>query len=234
MMRDPAAREVAFQAVSLHVEVEGRVILNGVSLEVARGEVVLLKGKNGVGKSTLLRACSGITPVSKGSVWIAGCDVTSGSMLVRQQAGLAYVPQGGRVFAHLTVVEHLRIGARSGTDIPSWLVERTSAMGNRLGRLLSGGERQILALAAALATRPAVLLLDEPLASLALETAGRVLEALRAVAEKQGTAVLLAEHNVQQASEAVHRVIELSGGCLREDPNTHPAHRRVLHFPKSD
>jgi branched-chain amino acid transport system ATP-binding protein len=208
-------------------------VLRGVSLRVAEGELLALLGRNGMGKTTLLRAVSGLRPpqLLQGSVRVAGEQVSSLPSYQVARRGVSLVPQGRRVFGSLTVEENLQIVARPGG---SWDLARVYDLFPRLverrqqhGATLSGGEQQMLAIGRSLMTNPRLLLMDEPSEGLAPAVLDLILDRLRQI-KLQGQAVLLAEQNVDLALEVADRVCVLgeagtiawSGppATLRDDP----------------
>jgi branched-chain amino acid transport system ATP-binding protein len=185
--------------------VKGLPIVHGASLEVARGEVVTIIGPNGAGKSTLMKAIAGLVGIESGRVLLRGQDVTGRSADQVVGAGLGYVPQTGNVFTTLTIHENLRVGghllrgemaARLERAYQSFPVLATKR-GDR-ARTLSGGQRQMLAIARALMTDPSVVMLDEPTAGLAPKVVQEVFDRLRVLAQ-QGVAVLMVEQNAKGA-----------------------------------
>ncbi|MBI2298642.1 MAG: ABC transporter ATP-binding protein [Armatimonadetes bacterium] len=196
----------------------GRRILESISLAVGAGEVLAILGPNGAGKSTVLRAVHGLAQVTAGSVRFAGEDITGATPVANLRRGMAYLPQGGQVFAPLTVDEHLRLAcARLGlaagereaayARFPQLGEQRRQRAGS-----LSGGERQQVAIAAALLGRPQVLLADEPSIGLAPRVAREALEALDTARREVGAAVLLVEQNAALALEFATRVVLLLDG----------------------
>ena len=151
------------------VSYDGSRILRGVDLEVEPGQVVCLMGRNGVGKTTTLKAITGLAPTDAGSVLLDGTDLTGWRPERRARAGLGYVPQGRDIFPNLTVAENLRVGAVAQGKRLDGALERVfhlfpvlQEMLGRKGGVLSGGQQQQLAIGRALLTDPKVLLLDEP------------------------------------------------------------------------
>ena len=204
--------------------------LHGVDLSVGEGEIVGVLGPNGAGKSTLLSAIAGAARVFRGRVSLDGLELDGASVLGRRAAGLALVPEGRRLFGGLTIREHIQLGAECGCSGggggPATVrvgEERVLAAFPHLrGRLdqrvatLSGGERQMVAVAVALAARPRLLLLDEPCAGLAPMAAAGLLDAVRVVINEGGedapAGVLLVEQNPALAQRACDRFYALRDG----------------------
>jgi branched-chain amino acid transport system ATP-binding protein len=208
-------------------------VLRGVSLAVAEGELLALLGRNGMGKTTMLRAVAGLRPprLSGGSVTVAGEEVSALPSHQVARRGVSLVPQGRRIFGSLSVEENLQIVARPDGD---WDLGRVYELFPRLverrrqaGSTLSGGEQQMLAIGRALMTNPRLLLMDEPSEGLAPAVLDLILDRLRQL-KQHGQAVLLAEQNVDLALEVADRVCVLgeagtiawSGppATLRDDP----------------
>ena len=195
-------------------------ILHGVSLEVNKGEIVTVLGRNGAGKTTTLRSLVGLTPPRTGSVTILGRDTTRSSPYQIARLGVGYVPEGRRIFGNLTVLENLLVPAeRPGP----WNLERVFKLFPRLaerksqlGRQLSGGEQEMLAIARPLLLNPRLLLLDEPsqgLAPLIVQGVFRVVADMR----REGISVLLVEQNVRAAVEIADRAYVLDDGRVVYD-----------------
>jgi ABC-type branched-subunit amino acid transport system ATPase component len=193
-------------------------ILHGVSVAVYPGEMVAVIGPNGAGKSTLLKAIFGLLPVRSGQVLFKGEDVTHLSPDKLVLKGLSYVPQVDNVFPSMTILENLEMGAfvrRNGlkqrldqvfTLFPD-LAERKGEVAGRL----SGGQRQMLALARALMLDPDVLLLDEPSASLSPKMVGMIFDRINLI-NAAGAAILLVEQNAREALSVCHRAYVLAMG----------------------
>jgi len=192
-------------------------VLHGVSLGVAPGEVVAILGRNGMGKTTLIRSVVGFTPPRRGRVHFKGEDITAWAPFRRVERGMALVPQGRRVFASLSVRENLDV-ARSGAG--RWDLERVYGLFPRLrerapnrANKLSGGEQQMLAIGRSLMSNPALLLMDEPtegLAPLLVREVGRVIGELK----REGLSILLVEQNLPMAAAVADRVHVLSRGTI--------------------
>ena len=196
-------------------------ILHGVSVAVHEGEMVAVIGPNGAGKSTLLRAIFGLLRLRKGHVQLDGEDVTNWQPERLVPQGLSYVPQTENVFPSLSIQENLEMGAFIRRDSKKEALERVYELfpdlagrrGERAGKL-SGGQRQMLALARALMLDPKVLLLDEPSASLSPKMVDVIFERVGAI-NNAGTAVLLVEQNARQALSLCNRGYVLAMGQNR-------------------
>jgi branched-chain amino acid transport system ATP-binding protein len=194
-------------------------VLHGVSLRLAAGEAVAILGRNGVGKTTLIRSIVGFTPPRRGRVRFEGHDIERLSPHQISRRGIGLVPQGRRIFSPLSVRENLLLGARA-TSGAGWTEERALALFPRLreraqqsGGTLSGGEQQMLAVARALMTNPRLLLLDEPsegLAPLIVREIGRIVVRLK----QEGLSILLVEQNVPLALRVADRVYVMSKGQM--------------------
>jgi len=192
-------------------------VLQGISLQVAASEVLGILGRNGMGKTTLIRSIIGFTPPRRGRVGFKGQDITRWPPYRMVESGMALVPQGRRVFPSLTVRENLEV-ARSGRG--PWTLDRVHQLfprlhergGNRANKL-SGGEQQMLAIGRALMTNPDLLLLDEPtegLAPLLVLEVGRVIKELK----REGLSILLVEQNLPLALSVADRTHILSRGQI--------------------
>jgi branched-chain amino acid transport system ATP-binding protein len=192
-------------------------ILQGASLRVDPGEVVAVLGRNGVGKTTLVRSILGLTPPRRGRIAYQGADITRLAAYRIARLGLGYVPQGRRIFPSLSVRENLAVAARGQGR---WSLERIlelfpnlSHRLRQLGGKLSGGEQQMLAAGRALVTHPELMLLDEPsegLSPLMVRELGRVIEALK----EAGTSVLLIEQHLRFATRYADRIYLMSKGRI--------------------
>jgi branched-chain amino acid transport system ATP-binding protein len=193
-------------------------VLHGVSLKVDKGQVVALLGRNGMGKTTTIRAIMGMTPARSGKIAFGGTDITRWPPHRIAHAGIGLVPQGRRVFRSLTVEENLRIVARQRTNTDAWNLERLyqlfpilSERRSQMAGLLSGGEQQMLAIGRALMTSPSAVLLDEPSEGLAPSVVQRVGETIVHLRDA-GIMVLLVEQVVQMALTVSDYVYVLSKG----------------------
>lgn len=195
-------------------------ILHGVSLAVDRGEIVALLGRNGVGKTTLLRSVIGLTPPARGSVRFEGAQIVGLPAYEVARRGLAYVPDDLRIFPDLTVMENLEIARRLSRRRGPWNLERVNALFPLLAELaakkganLSGGEKKMLGIGRALMSNPALILLDEPsegLAPLVVASVAEVLEKIR----RQGVTILLADQNLKFCRAVCGRGYILEKGTI--------------------
>ena len=201
--------------------VPGLPIVHGVSAEIAPGEILTIIGPNGAGKSTFVKALVGLLPIASGSVTLAHRDVTGRPAHALVEDGIAFVPQTANIFASLTIHENLVVGGHTVRGDLRPRLERAYAMFPELaakrhqrGRVLSGGQRQMLAIARALMTDPAVIVLDEPTAGLAPKVVGEVFAELRRLATS-GVAVLMVEQNARAALAISDRGCVLAEGRNR-------------------
>ena len=202
-------------------------ILRSVSLAARPQEFICLLGPNGAGKSTLLKAIVGLVAVRSGSVLIDGKDVTGSPPHALARAGVGYVPQLANVFPRLTVEENLHVGATARTRADRrWLRDRLQRIFAEFPTLssrrrqdagsLSGGERQLVALARALVPEPSVLLLDEPSAALSPIAVRAVFDHIRTI-NRGGVTIVMVEQNARRALEVTHRGYVLEAGRNRHE-----------------
>ena len=190
-------------------------MLQGVSLEIAEGEVVALLGRNGAGKTTALKSIMGLAPSSQGKVLFKDQDISGLPPHVIARQGIAYVPASRGIFMTLTSMENLNIvrtkGARWDTEDVFRRFPKLAPLKRRRGRSLSGGEQQMLAIGRALVTGPSLILLDEPSQGLAPMVVELVVEMLREL-KSEGVSMLLVEQNLQMALDLAERVYILDQG----------------------
>lgn len=198
-------------------------VLHAVSLTVDSGEVVAVVGANGAGKTTLLRTIAGLLTPLHGRIVFAGQTISGQPAHQLPRLGLALVPEGGRLFPFMTVGENLELGAYAVVSKAERLrvIEEMMTLfpilaerRQQLAGSLSGGERQMCAIARALMSSPRLLMLDEPSAGLSPLMLDKVLAMLRAVVAKQQVAVLLVEQHVEDALEMANRAYVIEGGRI--------------------
>ncbi|PAZ09127.1 urea ABC transporter ATP-binding subunit UrtE [Streptomyces sp. SA15] len=193
-------------------------VLHGVSVEVPKDGVAAVLGHNGAGKSTLLRAAVGLLSPTSGTVRLDGEDITRRKPHERVARGMAYVPQGQQSFPHLTTAENLQLvadGRKRGREAIAEALDlfpALRALSNRRAGLLSGGQRQQLAIARALVTGPRLLLLDEPTEGIQPSVVAEIEETILALAARGGLSVLLVEQHVGFAMRAAQRYYVLEAG----------------------
>lgn len=193
-------------------------VVRDASLAVAEGEVVALIGRNGAGKTSLLRAAMGLMPRTTGAVELDGTTITAWPPYRRARRGLGYVPEDRRIFTDLTVRQNLQIAMQTragGFDTPELLriFPNLAQMLERRASQMSGGEQQMLAVARTLAANPSVVLLDEPSEGLAPIVIARMREAVRAM-KARGVATLLSEQNLAFVDGLADRAVLIEQGQL--------------------
>ena len=207
---------------SLHQYYGGSHILRGLSFEAKVGEVTCLLGRNGVGKTTLLRCLMGLIPSKEGSVTWEGQAITQLKPHQRVHAGIAYVPQGREIFPRLTVEENLlmglsRFGAKEARTVPEFIYELFPVllqMKHRRGGDLSGGQQQQLAIGRALASRPRLLILDEPTEGIQPSVIKEIGAVISKLAARGDMAILLVEQFYDFAAELADQYLVMSRGEL--------------------
>jgi len=216
------------KTVDVHAYYGDSHVLQGVTLDVAKGSVTAVLGRNGVGKTTLCRSIVGLTPARTGRVLLDGVEITRLPPHRIFDMGISLVPQGRRIFSSLTVHENLAIAVRpprpqaavASSGAPGWDLEKVFSVFPRLsersrnrGNELSGGEQQMLAIARALVARPVVLIMDEPTEGLAPMLVAEVAGVIRRLRD-EGTSILLAEQNAAFAVKVADYVHVMSKGTV--------------------
>ncbi len=218
-------KEILLQLKDIYVHYGGVKALDGASVEIDEGEIVALMGPNGAGKSTILKAIFGLAPIAKGKIFWHEKSFTPISHQVVQR-GISFVPQGRRVFTHLTVEENLEIGGFIVKDknkvrdrikevmktFPILKQKRYAKSGT-----LSGGQQQMLALARGLMTNPRVLLLDEPSLGLAPKIVKEVFAKIKDINEQHKTAIIVVEHNIKTLLSIADRAYVLDKGKIAKE-----------------
>jgi urea transport system ATP-binding protein len=200
----------------------GSHILRGVSFEAPAGKVTALLGRNGVGKTTLLRCLMGLVPVKSGLISFGERDIGNKQPYERARLGLGYVPQGREIFPRLTVEENLLMGARRVPDRVFELFPVLKAMLGRRGGDLSGGQQQQLAIARALAPAPRLLILDEPTEGIQPSIIKEIERVIRALAAGGETAILLVEQYYDFARSLADQYLVMQRGeIIARGPGAH-------------
>lgn len=227
--------DLLIQARDVHAYYGASHILHGIDFSVRRGETIGLMGRNGMGKSTLLKTLMGIVPMRRGALTIKGQNMLGRPIYEVAQMGIAYVPEGRGIFGNLSVAENLRMAARAGTQGQNdWTYERVLGTFPRLkerldhgGQQLSGGEQQMLTIGRALMTNPDVLILDEATEGLAPLIA-REIWRICAVIQASGIGAIIVDKNWKHVTQITDRNVILVKGrvafegssqALRDDPS---------------
>jgi branched-chain amino acid transport system ATP-binding protein len=216
--------------------------LHGISFDLKQGDIVTLIGGNGAGKSTTLRAISGLVKAASGSVTYEGVDVTNCAAHKLVARGLAHVPEGRMIFSNLTVAENLRMGAylvrdkaqvARSLDYAFSIFPRLKEREQQVAGTLSGGEQQMLAISRALMSNPRLLMLDEPSLGIAPKLVKDIFKSIVEINQKQGITVLLVEQNANLALEISHYgyvletgriILQNTAAALRQDPKVKSAY----------
>ena len=214
-----------FVAEDIHAGYGDAIIVRGVSIHLASGEIVAIVGPNGSGKSTLIKSFLGFARLFQGRVFYQGKNITGIASNQAVSLGIGYVPQINNVFPNLTIVENLDMGAyrkRGRASIKAGIAEmfetfpELEGRRNALAGNLSGGERQMLAIARAMMADPQVLFLDEPLASLSPKPADAILSKMENI-RGNGTPIIIVEQNVSKALSISNRgYVLVNGTCVME------------------
>ena len=219
----------------VHVHYGKLHILQGVTFEVNSGECVALLGRNGVGKTTTLRAIMGLAPHSRGLVEFEGTDLSHCEPHLVPRMGIGYVPQGRGIFPNLTVLENLCIGlpGKRDPDREEYVFGRFPVLRERLkqpGGTLSGGEQQMLAIARCLMMRPRLIVLDEPTEGIMPRLVSQIRREIHRI-NQGGVSILLVEQNVETALKLCPRVLLMEKGTIvfsggSQELKSHP---EILH-----
>jgi branched-chain amino acid transport system ATP-binding protein len=226
------------EAMGLHTYYGPSHILRGIDFSIRRGESVGLMGRNGMGKTTLLRSLLGLTPVREGEIRVNGTPMTRARPHVIARQGIAFVPEGRGIFSTLSVREHLVMAARAGCDgRRDWTLERVLATFPRLaerlhhgGTQLSGGEQQMLTLGRALMTNPDLLILDEATEGLAPLIAKEIWAIIRLI-RASGIAAIIVDKNFAAVAAVADRAVVLVKGVVAFEgpPAALKAEPEILH-----
>ena len=208
----------------LHAAYGQSEVLHGLTFSVAPGEIVAVMGRNGMGKTTLMKTLMGLVPVKAGSIQVEGADVAGLKSHARVAKGLAYVPQGRMIFSTMTVQENIETGlvVSGESEVPGDIYELFPVlleMKGRRGGNLSGGQQQQLAIARALATKPKVLLLDEPTEGIQPSIIKEMARTLKRIRDEKGLSIVVSEQVLSFALDIADRVLVIENGeIVRDDP----------------
>ncbi|MGY6768486.1 urea ABC transporter ATP-binding subunit UrtE [Komagataeibacter sp. NFXK3] len=214
-----ALPDITLDIKDLNVAYGASEVLHGVDLQVGRGEIVTLMGRNGMGKTTLMKALIGNIAARSGNIILDGKDITHLPSWQRVKAGLAYVPQGRMIFSAMTVTENIESGlfVRGSRTIPQKLYDLfpvLKELGERRGGNLSGGQQQQLAIARALATGPHVLLLDEPTEGIQPSLILELARTLRKIRDETDLSIIVSEQVLSFALDVADRIVVIEGGNI--------------------
>ncbi len=192
-------------------------ILHGMNFEVRPNEIVAVMGRNGMGKTTLMKSLIGMIPTTRGTATVDGLDITHLKSHERVQGGVGFVPQGRMIFSTMTVKENIETGltVTGERDVPRDLYEMfpvLDEMGSRRGGNLSGGQQQQLAIARALASRPKLLLLDEPTEGIQPSIIREMARTLRKIRDTKGISIVVSEQVLSFALEVADRILVIEKG----------------------
>lgn len=203
--------------------IKGSRVLDGVSLAIGKGESVALLGRNGMGKTTLMRTIVGHLKPSGGRVRLGGADITGAPPFRIARAGIGYVPQGRDIFKDFTVEENLRMGLLGkpglGTTVPAWAYEMFPILAERRDQragTMSGGQQQQLAIMRALLGQPQLLILDEPSEGIQPSIVHDIGTTLRRYADSHGLTILLVEQNLDLVGLLAHHALFMENGAIVE------------------
>jgi len=223
-----------FKVDKLHVSYGQSEAVRGVTFEVQRGETVAVMGRNGMGKSTLLKALIGMLPTRAGSISLEGTELSRLPSHARVARGLAFVPQGRMIFPFLTVEENIRTGLEctGEKEVPEYVYEFFPVlreMGHRRGGNLSGGQQQMLAIARALVTNPRVLLLDEPTEGLQPSIIKEIAETLNRLKVQRNLTVVVSEQVLAFALDVADRFLIIERGVFVHEDVRRNVDRERIH-----
>ena len=219
LARRPVSAGPMLSVADLHVSYGQSEVLHGISFDVAPAEIVVIVGRNGMGKTTLMKSIIGMVPVRQGSVSVAGVDVHKLRSHQRVAQGVAFVPQGRMIFSTMTVKENIETGlfVHKGRTVPPDLYALfpvLAEMRDRRGGNLSGGQQQQLAIARALATNPTVLRLDEPTEGIQPNIIQELGRTLRRIRDERGLSIVASEQVLSFALDIADRVVVMEGGRI--------------------
>jgi branched-chain amino acid transport system ATP-binding protein len=225
-MNPASPKALILDIADLQVQYGASRILQGLTLELSEGEAIAVVGRNGVGKTTLLRAIMGLVKASAGNIRFGGSEIVGRKAHEIARAGIGYVPQGRRIFGSLSVTENLTAVESRNQPGRRWTTEAIFARFRNLderrqvgGKKLSGGEQQMLAIGRALVTNPRLLLLDEPVEGLSPAMID-ALDGLIADFRSDGTSVILVEQDLHYAARCTDRLVLMERGRISHQAST--------------
>lgn len=220
----------------LHVAYGQSEVLHGLSFDVKPNEIVAIMGRNGMGKTTLMKSLMGIVPTKSGAVSVGDTDVTNLKSYERVADGIAYVPQGRMVFSTMTVQENIETGltVTGESSVPGDIYELFPVLlemkGRRAGNL-SGGQQQQLAIARALASKPKVLLLDEPTEGIQPSIIREMGRTLKKIRDEKGLSIVVSEQVLSFALDIADRILVIENGSIvREDDRINVDEKKVAAY----
>ncbi len=211
-------------------------VLHGLNFTVAPNEIVAIMGRNGMGKTTLMKSLMGIVPTRSGAVRVGEADITALRSFERVTKGVGYVPQGRMIFSTMTVLENIETGlfASGESEVPADIYELFPVlleMKTRRGGNLSGGQQQQLAIARALATRPKVLLLDEPTEGIQPSIIREMARTLKRIRDQRGLSIVVSEQVLSFALDIADRILVLENGdIVHEDKRANVDETTIAKF----
>jgi urea transport system ATP-binding protein len=220
----------------LHVAYGQSEVLHGLSFDVQPGEIVAIMGRNGMGKTTLMKSLMGIVPTKSGHVRVGESEITALKSYERVGRGIAYVPQGRMIFSTMTVKENIETGLTVTKDsqVPSDIYELFPVlleMKGRRGGNLSGGQQQQLAIARALASKPKVLLLDEPTEGIQPSIIREMGRTLKRIRDEKGLSIVVSEQVLSFALDIADRVLVIENGeIVRDDARADVDEKKVASY----
>jgi urea transport system ATP-binding protein len=220
----------------LHVAYGQSEVLHGLSFLVAPGEIVAIMGRNGMGKTTLMKSLMGIVPTRRGAVTVGRSEITHLKSFERVAKGVAYVPQGRMIFSTMTVKENIETGltVTGDSEVPGDIYELFPVlleMKGRRGGNLSGGQQQQLAIARALASKPKVLLLDEPTEGIQPSIIRDMARTLKKIRDERGLSIVVSEQVLSFALDIADRVLVLENGeIVHEEERVNIDEAKVASF----
>ena len=211
-------------------------VINDMNLEIGEGEIVALVGRNGMGKTTLLKSLIGMVPHQSGSIMLGGEEIGPMESHQRVASGIGFVPQGRMIFSTMTVTENIITGLTTTGEkkIPEDLYELfpvLKEMGKRRGGNLSGGQQQQLAIARALASRPKLLILDEPTEGIQPSIIREMVHTLRRIRDERGLSILVSEQVLSFALDVSDRVMVIEkGNIVHQEPSATADQKKIAAY----